>query len=84
MFHWVSYFLFIYDAISGVLTAILRIFLTQLFSLLLMVRLDRVVLMKGFECCDIGKRLYVRTQRYRDEVKDKGLGVSLVQPFGVP
>jgi len=29
--------------------------MTQALSLLLMVRLDRVVLMKGFEFCDVGK-----------------------------
>ncbi len=55
VFHWVSYFLFIYDAISGLLTAIFRALMTQVLSLLLMIRLDRIVLMKGFEFCDVGK-----------------------------
>ena len=35
----------------------LRAVLTQVIGLLLMIRLDRVVLMKGFECFDIGESM---------------------------
>ena len=57
LFHWFSYTLFVYNALLGLLAALLRVLITMLFTSALMVRLDRVVLMKGFESWDIGKLL---------------------------
>jgi len=47
--------LFIYNAVLGLLMAVVRLLLSTLFSLLLLVRMDRVVLMKGFEVWDLGE-----------------------------
>ena len=61
IFHWFSYTLFIYNAVLGLLMAVVRLLLSTLFSLLLLIRMDRVVLMKGFELWDLGECLYVNT-----------------------
>ena len=55
LFHWFSYTLFVYNAILGLLMAVVRLLLSALFSLLLLIRMDRVVLMKGFEAWDFGE-----------------------------
>ena len=55
LFQWFLYTLFIYNAVLGVVVAIARLLLSALFGLLLLIRLDRVVLMKGFEFWDLGE-----------------------------
>ncbi len=60
MFQWFMYILFIYNTIIGLGTALFRVLISATMGLLLMLRLDKVILMKGFERFDIGTT-YVRT-----------------------
>ncbi len=46
--------LFIYNTIIGLAAALFRVLVSATMGLLLMLRLDRVILMKGFEPFDIG------------------------------
>ncbi len=46
--------LFIYNTIIGLAAALFRVLISATMGLLLMLRLDRVILMKGFEPFDIG------------------------------
>jgi hypothetical protein len=55
----VSYVLVFQNTIVGITSAFIRILYTILFGLLLLFRLDRVVLMKGFEKFDKGHRSYI-------------------------
>lgn len=54
VFHWTTYVLFFYNVILGLTSALLRIVYSMTFGLVLMFRLDRVVLMRGFERFDAG------------------------------
>lgn len=47
------------NVVVGVASAFIRILYTTLFGLLLLFRLDRVVLMKGFEQFDEGHKSYI-------------------------
>jgi hypothetical protein len=47
--------LIFYNGLAGVLAAVLRGLLSVAFNLLLFIRLDRVILMKGFERFDKGR-----------------------------
>ena len=51
---WFTYFLFVYNAVVGLVSALLRVLISATLGLLLMLRLDRVILMKGFEIMDLG------------------------------
>ena len=55
LFNWFAFILFFYNGIAGIFGAILRAFMSFLFGLLLLFRLDRIVLMKGFEAYDFGR-----------------------------
>lgn len=55
LFNWFSFLLFFYNGFAGFVNAILRTLLASLFTLLLLFRLDRVVLMRGFERFDFGE-----------------------------
>ena len=44
-----------YNALIGLVGAFLRILFSAVFGILLIFRVDRVVLMKGFEFFDFGK-----------------------------
>ncbi len=59
MFQWFMYILFIYNTLIGLATALFRVLISATMGLLLMLRLDKVILMKGFEPFDIGTT-YVR------------------------
>ena len=54
LFNWFAFILFFYNGIAGLVGAILRALMASLFGLLLLFRLDRIVLMKGFEAYDFG------------------------------
>ena len=56
-FHWFTYIMFFHNVVVGITSALLRIFYSIGFGLLLLFRLDRVVLMHGFENFDGGKML---------------------------
>ncbi len=60
MFQWFMYILFIYNTLIGLATALFRVLISATMGLLLMLRMDKVILMKGFERFDIGTT-YVRT-----------------------
>ena len=47
------------NAVVGITSAFIRILYSMLFGLLLLFRLDRVVLMKGFERFDKGHKSYI-------------------------
>lgn len=68
LFHWFSYTLFIYNAIIGLFMAVVRLLLSSLFSLLLLIRMDRIVLMKGFEFWDFSKH-----EHYMEVIGIKGV-----------
>lgn len=55
LFNWFAFILFFYNGIAGLVGAILRAFMSSFFGLLLLFRLDRIVLMKGFEAFDFGE-----------------------------
>ena len=55
VYNWFSYFFFIYNSIIGFVAAILRLLLSALFGTLLLFRLDRNIMMEGFECTDWGQ-----------------------------
>ena len=55
LFDWFAFILFFYNGIAGVFGAILRALMSSMFGLLLLFRLDRIVLMKGFERYDFGE-----------------------------
>ncbi len=54
MFQWFMYVLFVYNAVLGLASALLRVVISSCAGLLLMLRLDAIILMKGFELFDIG------------------------------
>ena len=52
-----------YNALIGLVGAFLRILFSAVFGMLLIFRVDRVVLMKGFEFFDFGKfRVHVASE----------------------
>ena len=55
LFNWFSFILFFYNGFAGFVGAIMRTLLASLVTLALLFRLDRVVLMKGFERFDSGE-----------------------------
>ena len=55
IFNWFAFVLIFYNGLAGVLAAVLRGLLSIAFSLLLFIRLDRIILMKGFERFDKGR-----------------------------
>ncbi len=54
-----SYIFIFQNTVVGITSAFIRILYTMLFGLLLLFRLDRVVLMKGFERFDKGHKSYI-------------------------
>ena len=54
-----SYILVFQNTVVGITSAFVRILYSLLFGLLLLFRLDRVVLMKGFERFDKGHKSYI-------------------------
>ncbi|XP_064406072.1 receptor for retinol uptake STRA6-like isoform X8 [Halichondria panicea] len=59
IFQWFMFVLFIYNTIIGLASALFRVLISATMGLLLMLRLDRVILMKGFEPFDIGHNTYI-------------------------
>ncbi|XP_064406079.1 uncharacterized protein LOC135351083 isoform X6 [Halichondria panicea] len=59
IFQWFMFVLFIYNTIIGLAAALFRVLISATMGLLLMLRLDRVILMKGFEPFDIGHNTYI-------------------------
>ena len=55
LFYVFSYFLFFQNVVIGLMSSFLRIILSVVLGLVLFFRLDRVVLMKGFEVMDQGR-----------------------------
>ena len=55
IYNWFSYFFFIYTSIMGFVMAILRVLVSVLFGILLLFRLDRNIMMEGFEFADWGQ-----------------------------
>ena len=55
LFYLFSYFVFFQNMVVGFVSSLLRITISVLLGLVLFFRLDRVVLMKGFEALDQGK-----------------------------
>ena len=55
LYHCFAFVWLFLNIFVGIFAAILRILMTAIFSLLLVMRMDRNVLMKGFEKFDIGK-----------------------------
>ena len=64
VFNWFSYFFFIYGSIVGFMTAIVRLLLSLLFGTILLFRLDRNVMMPGFQFADFGQ-IIVASQHIR-------------------
>ena len=58
LFNWLAYILLLYNCFVGLLNAVARIALSFVISVLLIIRLDRVVLMRGFEFLDFGEYDY--------------------------
>ena len=54
-FHWFAYVLLFQNAFVGLFSTFIRIIISLAFGLILFMRLDKVVLMKGFEFFDFGK-----------------------------
>ena len=54
LFNWFSLMLFFYNGVTGFVTALQRILISTVLGLLLLFRLDRVVVAKGFDFLDIG------------------------------
>jgi len=50
----VGYFLFLYNAVIGVFSALKRVLFSLVIGTLLIARLDYVILMRGFERLDSG------------------------------
>ncbi|KAL5481956.1 hypothetical protein EMCRGX_G022232 [Ephydatia muelleri] len=59
LFYLFSYFVFFQNVVIGLVFSFLRIIYSMVLGLLLFFRLDRVVLMKGFEALDQGHVTYV-------------------------
>ena len=55
LFYLFSYFVFFQNVVVGFVSSLLRIIFSVLLGLVLFFRLERVVLMKGFEALDQGK-----------------------------
>ena len=55
LFYFFSYFVFFQNVVIGLVSSLLRIIFSMVLGLALFFRLDRVVLMKGFEALDQGK-----------------------------
>ena len=62
IFNWFAFALIFYNGLAGVLAAVLRGLLSVAFSILLFIRLDRVILMKGFERFDKGNIIIYSVQ----------------------
>ena len=54
LFNWFAYLLFLYNGFAGFVSAILRMIITAVISLLLLFRLDTTILPRGFEVFDSG------------------------------
>eukprot|EP00731_Ephydatia_muelleri_P016567 Em0009g991a len=59
LFYFFSYFVFFQNVVIGLVSSFLRIIYSMVLGLVLFFRLDRVVLMKGFEALDQGHVTYV-------------------------
>ncbi|XP_072167421.1 stimulated by retinoic acid gene 6 protein-like [Diadema setosum] len=59
MFHVQVYFMFFFNVILGLASCLFRIFKSVLFGLLLVGRIDRCLLMRGFELFDSGYKAYL-------------------------
>ena len=64
-----GYFLFLYNAVIGLFSAIKRVLISLVIGTLLIARLDHVILMRGFEGLDSGDlnygkylKIYLRTR----------------------
>ena len=55
LFYLFSYFVFFQNVVIGLVFSFLRIIYSMVLGLVLFFRLDRVVLMKGFEALDQGR-----------------------------
>ena len=55
LFYVFGYFLFFQNVVVGLVSSLLRIIFSVVLGLVLFFRLDRVVLMKGFEVMDQGR-----------------------------
>ena len=55
LYHWFTYMLFIYNAIIGLLVAAMRLLTSFLFSLVLVIRLDILIMKQGLEFWDTGE-----------------------------
>ena len=55
LFNWFLYMLFFYNALIGIVTALVRVAIAAGIGMLLLFRLDKVILMKGFEFADFGE-----------------------------
>lgn len=56
-YHIVSFYLFFFNVILGLFSCLRRILLSLVFGLILISRLDRCLLMRGFERFDAGDRV---------------------------
>eukprot|EP00731_Ephydatia_muelleri_P016569 Em0009g993a len=59
LFYFFSYFVFFQNVVIGLVSSLLRIIYSMVLGLVLFFRLERVVLMKGFEALDQGHVTYV-------------------------
>ena len=59
LYHWFTYMMFFLDAFIGLISCFIRILLSMLFGLLFIMRMDRVVLMRGLESLDTGVCVFV-------------------------
>ena len=55
VFNCLAFVLIFYNGLAGILAAVLRGLLSVAFNVLLFIRLDRLLLMKGFEKFDKGR-----------------------------
>lgn len=58
LFYFFCYFVFFQNVVVGLISSFLRILFAMVLGLGLFFRLDRVVLMKGFEKLDQGRPMY--------------------------
>ena len=64
LYHWFSYIFLIQNAFVGIFAALMRILYSALIGLVLLTRLDRPLLMKGFESYDRGREKILCCDNY--------------------
>ena len=56
-FHWFSFIMILQNTIVGIFSTVFRVIVAFIFGLLFFMRLDKILLMKGMEFFDFGKKI---------------------------